>query len=160
MVARRPQPPAAPVPATLAKPLRPKCRHGNHRHAVVACVGDTPPSNHDRQKRRRGILGGKIGEHFPLQRLEVFRSIVCLRIAQLNLDGSPAPVALNDQIDLKALLISEIMDTVADTAVGGKEHAHVAQNEVLKEHPQRLHIAKQPLRGSPNNATASDGSQK
>ena len=60
----------------------------------------------------------------------------------------PAPVVLNDQIDLKALLISEIMDTVVDTAVGGKEHAHVAQNEVLKEHPQRLHITKQPLRGS------------
>lgn len=83
-----------------------------------------PLSNHDRQKRRRGIPGGRIGEHFPLQRLEISRSIVCFRIAQLDLDGSPAPVVLNDQIDLKALLISEIMDTVVDTAVGGKEHAH------------------------------------
>lgn len=67
-------------------------------------------------KRRRGILGGRIGEHFPLQRLEISRSIVCFRITQLDLDGSPAPVVLNDQIDLKALLISEIMDTVVDTA--------------------------------------------
>lgn len=132
-----------------AKPLRPKCRQGDHCHAIVACVGSASLSNHNRQKRRRSILGGRIGEHFPLQRLKISRSIVCFRITQLDLDGSPAPVVLNDQIDLKALLISEIMDTVVDTAVGGKEHAHVAQNEVLKEHPQRLHIAKQPPRGSP-----------
>ena len=65
-------------------------------------VGNAPLSNHDRQKRRRGILGGRIGEHFPLQRLEISRSIVCFRITQLDLDGSPAPVVLNDQIDLKA----------------------------------------------------------
>ena len=39
-------------------------------------------------KRRRGILGGRIGEHFPLQRLEISRSIVCFRITQLDLDGS------------------------------------------------------------------------
>ena len=71
-----------------AKPLRPKCRHGDHRHAVVACVGNAPLSNHDRLKRRRGILGGRIGEHFPLQRLEISRSIVCFRITQLDLDGS------------------------------------------------------------------------
>lgn len=56
-----------------------------------------PFSNHDRQKRRRGILGGRIGEHFPLQRLEVSRPFVCLRIAQLDLDDSPALVVLDYQ---------------------------------------------------------------
>ena len=132
-----------------AKPLRPKRRHGDHCHAVVARVGDAPLSNHDRQKRRRGILGGRIGEHFPRQRLEGSRSFVCLRIAQLDLDGTPAPVVLDDQVDLKALLVAEIMDAVVDAAVGGWEHAHVAQDEVLKEHPQRLYVAKQPLRSSP-----------
>ena len=71
------------------------------------------------------------------------------RYRTVDAAASPMPVVLNDQIDLKALLISEIMNTVVDTAVGGKEHAHVAQDEILKEHPQRLHIAKQPLRGSP-----------
>lgn len=80
-----------------------------------------PPSNHDRQKRRRGILGGRIEEHFLLQRLEISRSVACLRIAQLDLDGSPAPVVLDDQIDLKALLVAEIMDAVVDAAVGGKD---------------------------------------
>lgn len=33
-------------------------------------------------------MGGRIGEHFPLQRLEISRSIVCFRITQLDLDGS------------------------------------------------------------------------
>lgn len=66
---------AAPRPA---KPLRPKHRHGDHRHAVVARIGDAPLSNHDRQKRRRGILSSRIGEHFPLQRLEASRPSVCM----------------------------------------------------------------------------------
>lgn len=38
----------------------------------------------------------------------------------------PAPVVLDDQIDLKALLVAEIMDTVVDAAVGGKEHANAS----------------------------------
>ena len=63
---------------TPAKPLRPKCRHGDRCHAVVARIGGAPLSNHDRQKRRCGILGGRIGEHFPLQRLEVSRPVVCM----------------------------------------------------------------------------------
>ena len=109
----------APRAPHTAKPRRPTRRHGDHCHAGVARVGDAPLSNHDRQKRRRGILGGRIGEHFPLQRLEVSRSVVCLRIAQLDLDGTPAPVVLDDQIDLKALLVAELMDAVGAAAVGG-----------------------------------------
>lgn len=94
------------------------------------------------------VMCGEMSQNLVSQARKVLGAFFDFGIAQLYLDSGPGTFVFDYRIDLEPFVVSIVKQAVAGANIRRQINSEITQHEVLEQHAERLHVAKQPLGSS------------